>query len=275
MRLINQFLNAVTDGLLGPFAGQSPWIALSVASLLAAGLLVTLFHLSSDQAAMRRSRNRFIARLLELLLFQHDLRVNLSALGRILGANLAYLGTMLRPILVATVPLVLIFIQLACWFEWRPLRANETAVLEVELDKSHPVEKTSVKVSILAIASQDSPEVRTVASNEWACRLKATQPGTTEIAVEVANTTENKQLSCGNRLARVSPLRTQSSFWSQLLYPSEPALASTSPITRIEITYPERKLLFLGYEIHWSIAAVILMMVLGLIVGKLFGVQVA
>ena len=236
---------------------------------------MALFHLSSNQAALRRSRNRFIARLLELLLFQHDIRVNLSACGRIFWANLGYLGAMLRPMLVATVPLVLIFIQLAFWFEWRPLRSGETAVLEVELSKSHPVSQTGIKVTMPTIAKLDSPVVRALATNEWACRLKATLPGASQIAVAAGDTVEAKQLCFGENLTRVSPLRTPSSTWNQLLYPSEPSLASTSPITRIEITYPERELLFLGSEVHWTIAAVTLMMIFGLLVGRVFGVQVA
>ncbi|MDB5341202.1 MAG: hypothetical protein JWN70_6821 [Planctomycetaceae bacterium] len=275
MGMLNQFLNACTDWLLAPWSEASPWIGLTVASLLAAGVLVVLFHLSADQQALRRTRNRFIARLLELLLFQHDFRVNLSACGRILGANLSYLGAMLRPMLLGAVPLMLLFIQLACWFEWRPLRIGETAVLEVELDKSHPVSQTVVDVSLPAIARLDSPGVRTLATNEQAWRVRGTGGGSGPIEVRVDGQTELKQLSVGNRLARLSPLRAQSSFWSDLLHPSEPPLAHAGPVSRIEITYPERQLLIWGDEIHWSIAAVVLMMMFGLMLGRVFGVQVA
>ncbi len=275
MWILNRFLNAGTDWLLTPWSAASPWVALTVASLLAAGVLVVLFHFSADQQALRRARNRFVARLLELLLFQHDFKVNLSACGRIFVANLSYLGAMLRPMLLATVPLMLLFIQLACWFEWRPLRIGETAVLEVELNKSHPVAQTVVEVSLPGIARLDSPEVRTLATNEQAWRVRATGSGSGPIAVRVEGQTELKQLSVGNGMARLSLLRTQSSFWNDALHPSEPPLANAGPLTRIEINYPARQLLFWGSEIHWTIAAVVLMMMFGLILGRVFGVQVA
>lgn len=275
MWILNPFLNACTDWLLTPWSNASPWIGLTVASLLAAGVLVFLFHLSVDQPALRRSRNRFIARLLELLLFQHDFQVNLSACGRILGANLSYLGAMLRPMLLAAVPLMLLFIQLACWFEWRPLRIGETAVLEVELNASHPVSHTVVDVALPAIARLDSPGVRTLATNEQAWRVRATDRGSGPIEVRVDGHTELKQFAVGDGLARLSPLRAQSSFWNDMFHPSEPPLAQVGPVTRIEITYPERQLMIWGDEIHWSIASVVLMMVFGLILGRVFGVQVA
>lgn len=275
IRLLNRLLNAITDGLLAPWAGLSPWIGLSVVSLLTAGILVLLFHLSSDQRALLRARNCFIARLLELLLFQHDFRVNLSACGRILWANVGYLGALLRPMLVATVPLVLIFIQLASWYEWRPLKIGEPIVLEVELDKSHSVALTPVEVSLPAIAKLDSPAVRTLVTNELAWRLRAIGPGAGPITVHVAGTTELKQLSVGANLSRISPLRVRSSAWREVLYPSEQPLTVTGTVARIELTYPERKLLLWGQEIHWSIAAVILMMIFGLLVGRLCGVNVA
>ena len=275
MWLLNQPLNVLTDVLLTLWGHLSPWVALSVASLLAGGVLVLLFHFSSDQQALLRARNRFIARLLELLLFQHDIRVNLSACGRILWSNLGYLGSMLRPMLVATIPLVLIFIQLACWFEWRPLRVGEAVVLEVELNKSHPVAQTAVEVSLPDTAKLESPAVRTLATNEMAWRLRGTGPGTNPISVRVGDATELKQLAVGTNLSRISPLRIPTGLWGEVLNPGEPPLKSTSPVTRMELTYPQRQLLFGTYEIHWSIAAVILMMIFGLLVGRLFGVKVA
>ena len=92
-----------------------------------------LFRVASNPVAIRRGRNRTIARTLELLLFRHDLRVSLSACRRILGANVVYLGQFGRPFLVSVVPLCLIYVQMAEWFEHRPLRVGETATVEMGL----------------------------------------------------------------------------------------------------------------------------------------------
>ena len=275
MWLLNRITNAAADLILGPWITGSDWLALSLASLLTAGVLVALFHISSDQAGLRRDRNRFMARVLELLLFQHDLRVSFSACGRILIANIRYLGQMLRPMLVALIPLMLIFTQLACWFEWRPIRVGEVVVLEVELDKSHPVMHTAVEVVPPSHARLDSPPVRNPLTNEIAWRLRATQPGQSAIHIATAGIDETKLLNVGPQLSRVSPLRVRPGLWQEFLNPSEPVLATSSPISRIELTYPNRQLYLGNYEIHWTIAAILLMMFFGLVVGKLCGVRVA
>lgn len=275
MWLLNRISNAAADLILGPWVTGSDWLTLGLASLLTAGVLVGLFHLSSDQAGLRRDRNRFMARVLELLLFQHDLRVSFSACGRILVANLRYLGQLLRPMLVALIPIMLIFSQLACWFEWRPIQVGEVVVLEVELDKSHPVLQTAVTLAPPTLARIDSPPVRNSVTNEIAWRLRATLPGQSVVRITAAGIDETKQLNVGPHLSRVSPLRGRPGLWQEYLYPTEPPLASTSPVSRIELTYPHRQLYLGHYEIHWTIAAILLMMLFGLLVGKLCGVRVA
>lgn len=275
MGLLNHLLNTLTDWLLTPCSTVTPWLGLTVSCLAAAGLLVALFQCSSNQQALRRARNRFVARILELLLFQHDLRVNLSACGRILWANLGYLRTMLPPLLVATVPLILTLIQLDCWFERRPLRVGETAVIEIELDRSHPVTQAAVDIKMPSIARLDSAAVRTLATNEQAWRVRATDAGMAPIEIRVGDQTELKQMVTGTQLARISTIRTKSSVWNNILHPSEPPLAATAPIRRIQVNYPQRQLFFMGTEIHWAVAALLLMMIFGLILGRLFGIQVA
>jgi uncharacterized membrane protein (DUF106 family) len=275
MAILNQVSNTLTDWLLTPLAAESPWLGLMLTCLLAAALLVFLFHFSSNQHALRRARNQFVARILELLLFQHDFRINLSACNRILWANLTYLGAMFRPLLVAMVPMILIFIQLSCWFEQRPLRVGETAVFEIELDQSHPVDETIVDLTMPSIVRLDSAGVRSLATNEQAWRVRATDPGIATIEIQIDGQTELKQISVGNQLARISPVRTRASVWNSIMYPSEQPLAAAAPVSRIEVTYPERKLLLMGTEIHWAVAATLLMLIFGLILGQLFGVQVA
>lgn len=95
------------------------------------------------------------------------------------------------------------------------------------------------------------------------------------IRITAAGIDETKQLNVGPHLSRVSPLRGRPGLWQEYLYPTEPTLASNSPISRIELTYPNRQLYLGHYEIHWTIAALLLMMVFGLLVGKLCGVRVA
>jgi hypothetical protein len=275
MWAINRVLNQVTDLLLLPFAGTSAWPALVAASLLTAVVLVALFRVSSDQDAIRRTRNRFLARTLELLLFQHDLRVSLTACGRILAANGAYLWQFLKPMAIGLVPLVLIFVQLESWFDRRPLKVGEPAVLTVELAPSHPVMTTPAEIMLSETARVDSPAIRAPARNEIAWRIVAAESGEGWVDLKIGDVTERKSLVVSDRLARVSPRRERSRVIRELFSPSEPPLAADTAVKRLEISYPHREIDLGLTEIPWIVSAVVLMMVFSLILGQLFGVRIA
>src|SRR5690349_14583334 len=115
MRFFNLLTNIVADMVMRPFESLSPWYGLAVAALLTAGVLVFLFHRTSNQAGVRRTRNRLLARTLELLLFRHSLSVSLTACGRILVEDARYLATLMRPMLFGAIPILLVFIQLSAW----------------------------------------------------------------------------------------------------------------------------------------------------------------
>jgi len=275
MWVVNRALNGLADAVLRPFSGVSAWPALVVASLVTAVVLVALFRVSSDQEAIRRTRNRFLARTLELLLFQHDLRVSLTACGRILAANGAYLWQFLKPMAIGLVPLVLIFVQLENWFEWRPLKVGEPAVLTVELDPSHPVMTTPAELSFSAAARADSPPIRTPSRNEIAWRIVAAESGEGWVDLKVGDVTERKSLVVSDRLARVSPRRERSGIVRELFSPSEPPLATNAAVKRMEISYPHREIDLGLTEIPWIVSAVVLMMAFSLIIGQIFGVRIA
>lgn len=275
MSLINLVLTAVFDLAMRPFQLTSPWPGLIVASLLTAAVLVGLFCLTSNQRAILRSRNVFLARTLELLLFQHDLRVSLSACGRILAANFMYLFQFLLPMIAGLIPLVLIFVQMEAWFDRRPLQVGEQAVLTVQLNPDHPVVGTPVEIQLSDTARLDSPAIRTPTKNEVAWRLVAAGPGPGWTEVTVAGVTERKTLVVGADVVRVSP-RRESGGWINLIFaPSEAPLAKSGPVRRMEISYPPRELAIGGTEVPWIVAAVVLMMVFSLIFGQLFGVRIA
>lgn len=275
MGLVNRLLSSLFDLLLGPWASESPWPALIVSSLAAAALLVLIFHLTSNPAGMRRARNRFVARVLELLLYRHDLRVSLSACGRILAANAGYLKQFAVPMLAGAIPFVLLLAHMAAWFEWRPLKVGESATLTVRTGKGGPLDDSQIAVTLPAGFRIETDGVRVASRNEVSWRLRADQPATGAVVIQFGQQTESKSLTAATSLTRISPMRSNGGFWEQLLHPSEAPLPEGQPIARIDIGYPVRKLFLRNTEIHWLVAALVLMTAFGLAIGRLAGVTVA
>lgn len=275
MMLINFTMNALFDLVMAPFRLESPWPGLIAASLLTAFVLVGLFRLTSSQTGILRARNRFLARTLELLLFQHDMRVSLTACGRILAANVVYLGYFLGPMLYGLLPLVLIFIQMDAWFAKRPLHVNEPTVLTAKFRSELP---ESVQLFLPEAIRQDSAPVRSPKTKEIAWRLVPTTSGNHTIEVNTHSldrSDHRKSLTVGGNLARVSPARTSPGWTNQLFAPSEKPLDTLSSLERIEIAYPRRELTIGLTQVDWILTAVILMMIFSLVLGALFGVRIA
>ncbi len=275
MQYLNRIINVICDLLFAPWNAESPWPSLIFGSLVVALIMVGLFHVSSNQQSLKLSRNRLIARTLELLLFRHDARVSLTACGRILAANFWYLAAFARPMAVALVPMMFLFVQFAAWFEYRPLKVGETALVEVELLQSQSVVNTPVEAAVSDGLTLDGEGVRIPQSNEVCWRIKTQQEGDGWIDITINGVTERKQCIVGEGMVKLSPRRTAADVWQQILYPVEPPIAGESPLVRIDVRYPPRELTFGETEVHWIVASILIMMVGGLAIGKLFGVSIA
>jgi hypothetical protein len=270
------YLNSFADFVVGTPLRQftQPWPGLVVVALATSIALLLVIRWVSSPAAIRRSKERLIARVLELVLFRHDARVSFTAGGRILAANLAYLRTLLGPVAVSAVPCILILSQLSCWYAWRPLKAGEAALIEVKLREGFPVLEQSVSLSVPTCARVETAGVRVLAPPEVAWRLRAEQDGSDWIDIVVGDQAPvRKQLVVGEALQKVSARRSSRGIWESLLYPAEPPIDKASSIVAVDVRYPPR-LLYLGNaEVDWVLAFVILTMVFGLLLKRPLRVQ--
>lgn len=98
--------------LLLPFRSLPPMAGLTAVSVLAGAGMVLLFKHTSDQNAVGRLRSRMSALALGMLLHLHSPRVVLRTAGTLLGCNVVYLWTLLRPMMVIAVPFLLTAAQL-------------------------------------------------------------------------------------------------------------------------------------------------------------------
>ncbi|REJ92565.1 MAG: hypothetical protein DWQ29_04605 [Planctomycetota bacterium] len=275
MSFINMIVNRLVDGLLWPFVqSNSVWTALAGASLVASILLLLAFRVCSDQSAIRRKKKRISGHLLELLLFQHDLILGLKSCGRILLANLSYLREYVAPLLCTAVPVTLLIVQLACWFESRPLLKGEPAVLEVTFaDRSPPFqEPVGVSADEMVIVETDSLRIPQLRQVNW--RLRAAEPGRGEVGLQVAAEQLSKSIVVGNGIAKLSTTRTQPGLWNQLVHPVEAPLPSDSRVESIRVRYPPREFWCGPYRMNWLLPFVVLMILFSLVLGRICRVAI-
>ena len=264
MGIVNLVFGRIVDIILLPFRGASPWFGMAAVSLLTALLMLEVYKLTSNQAAIRRAKDKIKAHLLELRLFKDSMRVTLRAQAAILKANLSYLAANLKPLLVMIVPLVLILAQLSLWFDRAPLLPGEETLVKVGLEED--ADPVSLPMELEASPGLEiaSPAVRIPDEHEVAWRFKATAAGPGRLTLRVGGLTLVKSVVVGGKpMTKVSPLASRGSLWKQVLYPGERAVAAGTPVRSIEILYPAKILRIFGLNVHWLVAYLILSIAFG------------
>lgn len=226
------------DVLLAPF-GTHAGLHLWLWSLLGGIVALAVYRLVSDQAGIERVKNKIKVRLLEIRLFQEDLRRVLTSTGRILALNGLYLGYNLVPFVVLVVPMMTILVQLEAHYAFAPIEPGSVRILRAKLDPDAGLDARTVRLGVPPGIELTAPPVRTP-GGEIAWRLRVLEAGDHELELTAGGRTETKGIAAGGEPRKVPKLRTQG--WLKLLYPGEAPLAADSPFESIDIDYPDRDL---------------------------------
>jgi hypothetical protein len=256
MSYVNAVLRPLFDLLLAPFAGLPPIVSVVVVSLLTAILMLVVFKHTSNQAALADVKRRIHAGLFEIRLFNDDLRAILRAQSEILRTNLTYLRLSLWPMVWILPPLVLVIAQLQFHYGYEGLRPGQSTILEVDLkegvvgDGARPAVTLDLPEGLRA----EGREVWVPAESQLAWRLAADTAGDYAVKINLDGAESvAKTVRVTDRTVRLSPVRVEPSFLSQLIYPAEPALPEQGPIHAIHVAYPDRAVSVLGLGMHWMI----------------------
>jgi hypothetical protein len=275
MPIVNLVFGGIVGAVIWPFRGLSPWFGMTAVSLLTALLMLEVYKHTSNQAAIRRAKDRIKAHLYEMRLYKDNMRVTLAAQGAILKANLAYMGANLKPLAVMIVPLVLILAQLSLWFDRAPLRPGEETLVKAGLEASADPVTLDLALETPPGLEITAPAVRIADEHEVVWRVKALSPGTGRILLRTGGRTVGKSVVVGGRpLAKVSALASRGSFWKRVLYPGERPLPADTPIRSVEVMYPAKTLTAFGLNVHWLIAYLALSIVFGFALKGVFKVEI-
>jgi hypothetical protein len=263
MRGVNKIMTAGFDILLLPLRTESPWPGMLAASLLAALLATAILKWTSNPTAIRRRRDRAIARVLEMALFRHDVAMTLGALGRALAANAAYVSKLFVPFLVSLVPMILITVQVYEWFGHRPLREGETALVTARLAAgADPMAAAELRTS--ANLRVDSAPVRVAERHEISWRIRAGQTGPGWVNVAVGGAEAAKTVPVGRAIRRTPGVRTGPGWWREALHPSEPPLSAGGPLVSVAVGLPAQEFPMGRFRLGWLSSFVICTMLFAL-----------
>jgi hypothetical protein len=149
---------------------------------------------------------------------------------------------------------VLVIAQLQFHYGYEGLRPGERVLLAVDLlpgadGGTRPPATLAVPSGLRA----ETADVWVKAESQLLWRLVAERDGDYELGLDVAGARLTKTVRVTPRTVRLSPVRVDAGFVSQLLHPAEPPLPSPSPVRAVRLSYPEREVSVLGWPMHWMI----------------------
>ncbi|MYA07497.1 MAG: hypothetical protein F4060_06610 [Holophagales bacterium] len=286
MSLLNAALRAVFDVALRPFAALPPILPVAIVALVSGIFALLVYRWTSNQTAIAAVKRRLFGHLLEVRLFNDDLRAVLAAQLRLLRENLTYLRLNLIPLLWMIVPFMLLIAQLQFHYGYDGLEVGERTLLVVDLapaeaaaaggDEAAP--RPPIELEAPAGVAVETAGVWVPSLRQVVWRLRADEPGRHELVVRADGGAFTKSLFVedpegGALWARRSPTRRRAAILDQLLYPAEPSLPRDGPIERIDVRYGTATISFFGLlDMHWLIAFLILSLAFAFALRNRFGV---
>ena len=259
--------NALGKSVLAPLALLPGWLSATIVAVASGILLLLVFKYTSNQSAIQKVRNDIKAHLLALKLFKDSPWVALRAQGRILGdAGLLFLHAIV-PMLVMLMPVCLLLGQLGLWYQSRPLKVGEEAVITLKLNGNSALSGYADMASWPDVRLEPTEAlevtlgpVRVISKREICWNIRALQSGYHRLAFQVNGQTVDKEFAVGDGFMRVSQRRPEWRWLDVLLHPSEQPLRPDSAIQSIEIDYPKRSSWASGSDswmIYWFLASLV------------------
>ncbi len=267
LRVLNPIANIAGDVVYGMVSVLSPAWGLVIISAITGVVMLFLFKYTSNQTAIVASKDAIKANLLALKLYKDELRVTFLSQWRLLLAIARLQWHMFKPVAIVIFPMLVGLSQMGIRYQWRALRSGEQAYVHMYLDEplSHevalePVQGVSVEVPAMA------------GEQDYAWRIRATESGRFALKFLVDSEMIEKELVVGDKLERVSVERAGANWVTQLFHPIEPLLPSSSPVSRIEIKYPDRESWFYGSN-YWVLTFFVISMLVALVLAPVFKVK--
>jgi len=270
---LNVAANALGKFLLAPLGVLPGWLSATLVSAATGVLLLVVFKYTSNQTAIKRVRNDINANLLALKLFKDSTKVSLRAQGHILVGALRLFVLAIVPMLVMVVPVTLLLSQMALWYQHRPLRVGEEAV--ITLKAQDDVSSSGPDVSLRSTSAVEVliGPVRVKSKHEVCWNIKALEPGQHRLDFQIGQAATGKALAIGDGFMAVSTLRPRWQWSDMLLYPYEEPFGPDSPIQSIDIDYPPRVSWTCGTD-HWVVYWFVVSMIAAVCIRRVLNVNV-
>jgi uncharacterized membrane protein YvlD (DUF360 family) len=249
MRIVNDVVAIPIEFVLAPFRAWPPLVGLTLLSIIVGAGALFVVDRTSPHARVSAVKRSLLAALLEIVIFNHDLKAIAKAQLEILKLNLVFLRLSVVPLILTSVPILMLMAHLQGYYGYAGLRPGQFALMTVDLAPEDRRPQLSVEAP--DGVRIDSPVVWIPSLGQAICRILPIRDGEYRLTLRLGEETFTKTIVASNDWISRSPARVPAGFDS-VLYPAEAPLPRNAMIRRITIHYPERSIDFAGWQVHWT-----------------------
>lgn len=258
LSVLTGVITRVVDVMLMPF-GSHRAAGLIVFSMLTGAALTLLYRALADETAIRRTREVFKARVLEMRLYPDDMVLIFRALGGAIAAQGSYLRVAAKPILIVALIAIPLFIQVESRYARAPLAPGATTIVTARLKNGLDV--LAVPSAMTYSAGDDTRSVRAPAAREVSWRLDAAA-GRKPLELRIYDQTYRFDVCAQQDGRAIGHVRRARSLMGAVTEIGLPRIGNDSPLEAVSIAYPSATYSIFGARMSW-----LLVFALGTLVG--------
>lgn len=267
-------ISQIVDVLVLPFGRTHHTLQLVWLSLLTGFGMAYVFKLTSSQRAIKRTKDRLKARILEMRLYQDDVVLILRGLGGALRNNMVYLGTIFVPFLIMVVPVAIVFTQLDQRYSRSNLVPGSNPLLTVQLKEGLNPFDTGVELTIEDGVVPRGKPVRDSVSRKVIWRLQVDVGGTHDVTVYAKGSSYTFPLVAESAYRMIGSERSASGLFEPLIHPALPPIPPDSPFQLIAVDYPAARHPLLGWHVHWIVIFLVYSLIAAAALKMLIGIEI-
>jgi len=265
--------NMLAPFFLFPVPLLPGWLSNTLISAITGLLLLIIFKFTSNQKAIGSVRDIIKADMLAIKLYKDNPWNILSSQFKIFGNAAKLLIHSFKPLIIMTIPVLLLLSQMGLWYQTRPLVNGEETIVSLKLNDMPYASWPKIKMDPPSGADIINGPVRIFSKNEILWKIRAKENGNHLLRFLIDQSTISKEFTVGDDLMRVSVKRPGWNWTDILTNPAEPPFQPSSPVQSITVEYPDRISKISGTD-WWVIYFFICSMVFALIFKPVFKVRI-
>ncbi len=222
-------------------------------------LTLWVFRRTSNLVALRQTRNRLLAHLLEFRLFYDEPALIWRAQKAIVRENLRLLALLAYPVLILTLPVTWLLMQLEAVYAYAPPAVGQPILVTAQMKGELISGDAGASIQAPSEISVETPPVRSVTDRQISWRIRPLRPFCGSLRLKIRGEIVSKNICAGTRGVFLVRRRIRS-LVNFLLRPEEARLPR-GDVASVEVDYPETDVAIAGIALPWMLWFVLISMV--------------